>query len=537
MKKTLYILLLTIAASVSCDKLSLDKKSLDSMPGEFVRTTQEGLQMLMSGVYNDLQSSGYYGGVLYLYEASHSPDFFVRNVGGGYSFRLENRYETGTRTNGNARNLWLRCYNVIRNCTIIIESVDDVDGDIEVLRRIKGEAYALRGLAYFDLLRVFAYPPKFSCTWGSSYIIPPDDPANYDPDALPIVQNTEYYCWGVPLVNTMDEGYNVLDHKIYRATADECWNFVLDQFDRAYSLLNGRTTAAGHINAPAVLALKQRTALYMEDSKSVIELGLLWLNRYEANYKMIPYDTYPKQYWVSGNSEKIWEIVYSETDNLDSSSINYWARKQTYDEDPSSPDDGKLKANIGYAKMGLTFGHANMAIEQLTKYPNDIRQHLICDLGVPGTGYKALRKYVGTPYHFVHNIPVVRLPEIYLNMAEAYMQRANTAMAAEYLSKVTEVRRKASVTPQTVNDVLDERRREFMFEGQNYFDYFRNGRSITGRQIIESISSTSSITFGKGETYRAVYPIPLAEMNANPAIRNQQNPKYGAWYLAIEEED
>ena len=539
MKKIFSIILVSVALA-GCslaDKIGLDKTSPDSMSGEFVTKTQEGLRMLINGVYDDLQSSAYYGANLYLYEAVHSPDFFQRNVVGGFAYRLENRFSTGSRTNGNARNLWLKCYNVIRNTTIIIESIDDVDGDVDALRLIKGEAYALRALAYFDLLRVFAYPPKFSCSWGSSYIAPPEDPANYDPDATPYRSNTEYYCWGVPLVNTMDMAYNVLDHKIYRATADECWTFVRDEFERSYNLLQGRSTESGHVNAAAVLALRQRVALYMEDYASVILLGLEWINNYEANYSLIPYDSYPSQYWVNGNSEKIWELNYTENDNLDSSSINYWCRKQTYDDDPNSPLDGTLKANIGYAKLGLTFGHENMGYEQLTKYPNDIRQHLICDLGVPGTGYKAIRKYVGHPYHFIHNVPIVRLPEIYLNMAEAYAQRANTTMASEYLSKITEIRRKAIVTNPTVNDILDERRREFILEGQTYFDYFRNGRSITGRQIIECITSTSSITFGKGGTYRAVYPLPLAELNANPCIRNQQNPGYAAWYLEIEEEE
>ena len=191
-----------------------------------------------------------------------------------------------------------------------------------------------------------------------------------------------------------------------------------------------------------------------------------------------------------------------------------------------------MKENIGYAKLGLTFGSPTMGLEHLTVYPNDVRQHLICELGVPGTDYKAIRKYVGSPYHFVHNVPVIRLPEVYLNMSEAAFKLGYGEMADEYLSKITSVRRLASESVSKVEDILDERRRELILEGHTFFDYARNGRTMSQRQIIECITSNSDIYF---PMRRSVYPIPLNEMNANPAIRNQQNPGYDAWYLATED--
>ena len=94
------------------------------------------------------------------------------------------------------------------------------------------------------------------------------------------------------------------------------------------------------------------------------------------------------------------------------------------------------------------------------------------------------------------------------------------------------VRRLASEPVTKVEDILDERRRELILEGHTYFDYARNGRTMTDRQIIEGITSNGDIYF---PMRRSVYPIPLNEMNANSAIRNQQNPGYAAWYLATED--
>ena len=535
MKKILYTVFVCAAVLLSsgCERGLLDKISYESLPEEYVLETQEGLQKLMVGCYDDLQSKNYYGGILYLYEACKGPDFFQRSVSGGYAFRVENRYGEGSRMNGNAFNAWKTIYNVIRNTTLIIDSIDDVTGDISTLRQIKGEAYALRGLAYFDLLRLFSHPPKFSCTWGSSYMTPPTDPALYDDSGTTVIANTEYYCWGVPIVDSIEMGFNILDYRVKRATADESWNYVCEQFDKAYSLLDGMPSEPGHVNAAAVLGLRTRVALFMEDYHTVVELGKDWMSKYESNYGLLPYDNYAAQYYKPFNSESVWELKYSQDDNLGANSINYWARKVTY-QSYGLPEDGTVRENIGYAKLGLTFGSATMGYEAMTAYDNDVRQYLICDLGVPGMEYRTIRRYVGDPYHFVHNIPVIRLPEIYLNMSEAYFKMGNITLANEYLSRVTVARRKSEASAGVLNDILDERRREFIFEGQTYWDWARNDRHITGRQIIESITSNGDISFPSTKT---VYPIPLAELNANPAIRNQQNPGYSAWYLATEEEE
>lgn len=512
----LSIALIALCAS-GCEKTFLDKEPVGYLPGETVLQTQEGIQALLNGVYNDLQSDAYYGGRLYLYEAAKGPDFFVRNVSGGFSFYTENRYSESSLLNSNARSLWLRIYNVVCNTTILIDHIDDIAGEVETLRRIKGEAYALRGLAYFDLSRLFAYPPKFSCSWGSSY--------------------NEDFKWGVPIVDSAEVSYNILDYEIRRATADSTWNYIVTQFEKAYGLLEGAVVDKGHIGPAAVLALLIRANLYMERNDRVIELGEQWLDKYESNYSLLSYDSYTSQYYKPGNSESVWELEYSTSDNNTSNSINYWVRRPTYNI-PGSPRDGQVSQNIGYAKLGLTFGATLTGLENMNSYANDVRRYLICELGINGKDYKTIRRYVGDPYHYVHNVPIVRLPEIYLSLSEAYYKKGMSTEAVDMLSRLTLVRRQANATITSVNHILNERRREFILEGQTYWDWFRNGRNISDRPIIESIGSSSTISFGSvsGLSYRVVYPIPLAELNANPAIRDQQNPGYAPWQFGVEED-
>jgi len=512
------VIVTAVLCLTGCKKSLLDKEAKDSLPGTEVLTTQGGMELLLNGSYSEISSRYYYGALLYLYEAAKGPDFFVRNVSGGHSFYTENRYAESSYLNGNAKSLWLQIYKVVRNTSLIIDNIDNVAGDVETLRRIKGEAYALRGLAYFDLSRLFAYPPKFSCTWGTSYM-----------DTLK---------WGVPIIPHSDISFNILDYEITRSTADETWEYILSQYEMSYALLKGRTTESGHINPAAVLALMMRCYLYMEKDDKVIELGNEWLEQYESQYSLLSYDSYPYQYYKAHNSESVWELEYTLTTNMSTNSINYWVRRPTYNE-PGSYRDGQVSDNIGYAKLGLTYGNSVNGLENLQSYSADVRQYLICDLAIQGKDYKSVRRYVGEPYHYLHNIPIIRLPEIYLSMSEAYYKKGSVTEATTMLSKLTLARRQANASITSVNHILNERRREFILEGQTYWDWFRNGRSITNRPVIESISSSSTITFGSisGLSYRAVYPIPLAEMNANPKIRGQQNPGYAPWEFGVEEEN
>ncbi len=513
----IYMLLALLFCTCACSDF-LDKEPVDDYDSEQILTTTDGMEALLTGLYDILSGRYYYGSHMYLYEAAKGPDFFTRNVSGGSSYNYETRYSESSLLNGNAKASWLAIYSLIRNATLLIDNIDEVPtSDTETHRLIKGQAYALRGLAYFDLMRLFAYPPIFSCTWGSRY--------------------DERFKWGVPIIRDVETGSDIFDYEIRRETADATYGYIIEQFEKASSLLGSRPTGRGLINPAAVKALRMRVLLYMEKWSDVITLGEEWITEYDGQYSMLSAESYPENYYAAHNSESIWELDYSTSDNLGSNSLNYWVRKPTY-QMPGDERDGTVSQNVGYAKLALSWGHTNNGLDFLTNYANDVRQYLICELGIENLpDYRGIRKYVGDPFHYVHNIPMVRLPEIYLTLAEAYYMTGDTGMATEYTSRVSEPRRKAAASITSVNNILNERRREFILEGHTYWDYFRTGRNLTNRQIIEN-STVATISFGSpsGRSYRVVYPIPLAEMNANPAIRDQQNPGYDPWVFGTEEQ-
>ncbi len=79
------------------------------------------------------------------------------------------------------------------------------------------------------------------------------------------------------------------------------------------------------------------------------------------------------------------------------------------------------------------------------------------------------------------NIPIVRLSETYLNAAEAAVKNGDATKAAKYLKAIAlrgnpDYSMPAKVT---LDDVLEERRKELIGEGHRMFDLLRNNLRVT----------------------------------------------------------
>ena len=131
------------------------------------------------------------------------------------------------------------------------------------------------------------------------------------------------------------------------------------------------------------------------------------------------------------------------------------------------------------------------------------------------------------------NVKVIRLSEIYLIAAEAALSQPtpDKAKAATYLNAIR--KRAPALAPATdatvtVDMIMDEKSKELFAEGHRYFDMIRlnktiefNDEFITPAVVITHREKTIDRTF-----YKIILPISQEEMDANPAIKTQQNPGY-----------
>jgi hypothetical protein len=134
------------------------------------------------------------------------------------------------------------------------------------------------------------------------------------------------------------------------------------------------------------------------------------------------------------------------------------------------------------------------------------------------TGYYPL-KYPGNAgasvRTYTNNIKVMRLSEVYLIAAEAASHEG--ADAALYLNALRSNRIDEYVPVDfvTLDDILDERRKELFAEGQIAFDFWRNGKSVTNGTF--TVSATD---------FRTVLPLPVEELDLSDG-KLIQNPGYG----------
>lgn len=510
---TYSLLCLFLWSTSSCTKF-LDKESYTDHD-EDILTKPEGIRALLNGIYDSFTKDAYYGRNMYAYEGAKGMDFFVR-LSSGNSFERENRYSESTSASGAGPGMWITIYGAIRTATTLVENIDKTEGlSLEEKETILGEATALRALAYFDLMRLFAYPPRFSVPGGAEY--------------------GEQFSWGVPLVENMDMVNNIYKHEVRRKTALETYTYIENEFIKAKDLLKNKAAIGGRINYVATCTLLSRVYMYMNKWDDVIEMGEEALRVGQSSFNLIPYNSYKTTYYKPFNSENIWELTYSLTDHIGSNSLNSLVRKPTYN-NPGAPNDGQVSQNLGYAAYGLMPATVSF-LKNTVNGIEDVRGYLVCDLGIANKDYKGYRKYVGESYHSVYNLPVVRLPEIYLNLAEAYLNKDDISNAQSYYNlirtaRVQDADFKTSDVDQCKRLVYEERRRELMLEGHTFWDYFRRGETLKRPELLENANKIT-IAFGYGTKTNAraqvIYPIPLNELEANPAIRDQQTVGYESY--------
>ena len=227
-------------------------------------------------------------------------------------------------------------------------------------------------------------------------------------------------------------------------------------------------------------ALESRVAVYFEDwnraiaaSEAVINSGL---------YSIIAAGDYVGHWGSDGSSNSIFELAFSATDNQGINGLAYIYRTtgggsygdvQVVDEVIDFYDDADVRKGI--------LGYEDDMLRNIGKYPNN-------------QGYD--------------NVTLIRYEEVILNYAEALFETGGDALTQ--LNLIATNRGLPAYGSVTKDIILDERRREFMFEGFRYDDLMRTGMDVEKVSLQQNFAST--IPYGDN---RLAWPIPTAEMNAN----------------------
>ena len=414
--KKLIIILAVVSVISGCSK-KLDINPTQSVNESLVFTSDANLKAALNGAY-DVASGGFLlGGELQLYSELLGANDEISWVG---TFNQPDEIYTKSiiTTNSYVRDTWLEGYKTINICNNIIANIGIVNAADR--DRVKGEALFLRGLIYFELVKLYAKP--YSAGSVTTNL------------GLPIITT--------PTVN----GNTGTAGQTARSTVKATYDQIIADLTTAKPLLSSDNGVyAGAYAAAAVLS---RVYLQMEDFAKA---------RDAAND-------------VITNSGAALEGSYSKAFNNTSASL----------EDvfvlPITAQDGTNDLHTFWSTrdFGARDGDVEINQDHLNLYEaNDARLALFYDGGGIYYSGKWLLQY--------KYIPLIRLAEMYLTRAECNF-RLTTNIGATPAQDMLTIRSRAGLgaTAVTLNNILLERKLELAHEGQRIHDVKRLRQTVDG---------------------------------------------------------
>jgi hypothetical protein len=485
-KKAIGFSLLTLGLLASCGKSYLELQPRNALSTDQFYQTQNDAIQATNSAYAQVRGQGMYGHSLWAMDIMADNSF----VGGGgaadgIEFQQLDNY-TIPSSNPVVTDLFQRPYLGIGACNLVLARVPGIKNiDPAIQNRCLGEAEFLRAFYYFTLTRSFGDVPLI--------IAPAPDAASVasvsrDPSATVYAQIEKDLLDAITKLPATDyTGDDVGRVNKWSATA---------LLAKVY-LTEGKMAEAA----------TQASAVISGSGKH------LWPN-YGDNFNLA----------TENGQESLFEVQYKSGLNqytLDGpgSAINeFWGAR--FFGNPYVVSSGGYGFNIPEKEFvdGYEPGDLRKAVTIFVpgdKYPDGQVQP--ASLQGDPNGYNVRKFYAGTAstiWDSPLNVPVLRLAEMYLIVAEADLATGKTG---DGLAALNVVRKRAGLpnaTTLSMDVVLKERRYELAFEMDRWYDLKRTKTLVTNPNLLP-----------KGiKPFNNLLPIPQAERDVNPNLG--QNPGY-----------
>lgn len=425
----------------------------------------QAMEQLMDGAYVTMSDYRYMGRNMIVAGEVRADNVYANNS----STRFVRWSEMNIlSTDGDVTELMQFAYGSVSNPNIIINyDLDAIDGDDVEKHQILGESYLMRAYAHFDLVRLFGQRYSEGNDLGISYIKEFKGPKN-----------------------------------VVRESVSDNINDIKDDISQAIShfqqgAASSRANSKTNFNLDAAYALQSRVGTYFKDYTYAVSGS----SKIVDKYPVTPKDDFV-EYWAlqTPPAASIMELYQNNSSN--NAGINGIAniyRGNAYGDLPGLDDLLERAefdvANDVRASAEMIGPHSNYAVRNLGKWPS---------------GGTTLGQ---------DNLKVFRIEEIVLNHAEALLNGAGSGDGLAYLNRIPSNRGAANYGSLNMDNLLKERRKEFLFEGFRFFDFARTGRNIPDAGA--PTNNHGEITAG---SFKFAFPIPEREINSN--LDAVQNPGY-----------
>ncbi|WP_335964723.1 RagB/SusD family nutrient uptake outer membrane protein [Galbibacter sp. PAP.153] len=438
--------LLTIVLISCADNLNLEPEQ--SLTPDAATGNEKNIQNILTGAYDLAGQGELYGGQIYLISELLANDGEIF-WGGTFSQPGEFNRKRITTTNSFVADLWIEGYETINQANIVLDNLNVVTEDSDK-NRMEGEAKFIRGMMYFELVRFFAQP--YETTQAN--------------DGL-----------GVPIVlNSVTDASQIEFPS--RSTISEVYSQAINDLTDAYNLLpESNEEFADKYTAEALLAriyLQQGNYPAARDAANdVIEnSGHVITATYEGAFN---------NEFNSTEDILAWQVTAQDGIN---DMNTYWSTRE-------------------FGGRSLT---ADVSIEppyfDYFTVPDD-RMNFFYE----GNGTDVTTKWQAQ----FANVLFIRVAEMHLIRAESnFREGTSVGMSAE--DEINAIRTRANADPIpgiTLQDILDERKRELAFEGFAIHDIKRLHLNMDDLPYNDE---------------SLVLPIPQRDIDTNDNL--EQNPGY-----------
>lgn len=475
MKTMKYIIYLFVAliATTSCeDFLNITPEGQSKR--DQLLSTPEGIEDAMYGVYSQMRSNSLYGQELYF----SALEVMANNLycDGNTTTTALGKFEyDNTNVKSLFESIWTAMYKNISNVNSVLDAPLVADAKEFPYTIYRGEALGLRAFMHFDLVRLFA--EQYTVNPAADGIPYATEFSLKTPEFESLAKNYEHI-----LADLLEADSLLADEDEY----EDAGNFMLDRQIHFSKYAVWGTLARVYLT----MGNKAEAAKY---AKKAIEGGKYYLREKTKEHDLAG---------VLSATECMFGIYYKD----------FYA--QVY---------AKLQQTT--TRYSLDLRHDFLSVYSNDKIGYDYREDDYFELATLGSD-KIYRLKKFTEYYELNNmadmrpaelilgINMIRIPEMYYIMAEALLEE-DPALALEYYNKVREHRGLSPLEshvidentgelverPLTLQHINDERYKEYIGEGQLFFNMKRLNQPV--------VSYDGATTYNAG---KAIYVVPVPDI-------------------------
>lgn len=446
MKRIYVIVSITLLFLFGCESF-LEVETKGTLGEKELFRNEEGFKDAMHGCYASMAKESLYGNSLsygflddlaHLYFTSNEGDSWNDIVAFDYKNKLVEQKKDA---------IWNGMYYIIANLNNVIKQSEGKNLNKGAHGVILGEAYGLRAMLHFDILRMFAENVKLN------------------PEAR-----------GIPYAYEID----LKNKKVFKLK--ESYENVVKDLTEAEKLLEKyeleENTNSEYLderyskmNIYAVYALKSRVYFYMGKLDEAISYAQKVLDNPAFVLAEPEADKLKKVHRFPGGTELIFGVHNNQL---------YRTIYTTF----LSGEKVKLKKRLvrtdvkDIYEVGA-FTPASTDYRYQTFFKND-------EQGFRFTRFLEKEVEEGKkPEDLVQGINLIRLPEMYYILAESYLEKGNITKALEYLNEVRKHRGLAALeVPASgekqwlLSEIMNDRLKEYWGDGHIFLEYKRSNRGF-----------------------------------------------------------